>query len=119
VWQMNNQDPMSGRRFSYPVLSGVVWTPRSSVIGKLDLTGPGKITTSPDFNFDAFRDSPGVIPFANGYAVNLFGQKLVEGGLVDVNTRSKGSYVTDDGRLLYGRLVRSSLGKLEEIVFAP
>jgi hypothetical protein len=117
--QARNQDPISGKQFTDIFLSGLVWTPRAGAIGQLDLTGSCSITTSPEFTFEAFKDSPAVIPFANGYAVNLFGQKLDEQGLVDVHTDHKNNYVSDDGRPLYGRLVRSHSGKLEEIVLAP
>jgi hypothetical protein len=120
--QMRNQDPFSGRQVVGTTLAGYVWTPRANFIGKLDLTTSSKITASPDFSFDAFKDSPDVIPFANGYAVNLFCQKLInEEGLVDEtpSPSSKVSYVSDDGKPLYGRLIRMRYGKLEEIIFAP
>lgn len=110
---------ISGELLTSTVLSGVVWTPRATVIGKLDLTGSDKITTSSDFSFDTFKSFPAVIPFANGYAVNLFGQKLGEDGLVDTNERPKGNYVTDDGKPLVGRLIRSRFGRLEEIILVP
>ncbi len=120
IWQERNQDVTTGRMLSAsPAISGVIWTPRTTVIGKLDLTGPGDITSSPNFDFDAFKNAPGVIPFANGYAVNLFGQKLKEQGLVDPDARPRGNYVTDDGKPLYGRLVRNRSGKLEEIALRP
>jgi len=110
---------VSGEPVTSTVLSGVVWTPRVTVIGNLDLTGSGKVTTSPDFTFDAFKNSSAVVPFANGYAVNLFGQKLGEDGFLDTNERPKGNYVTDDGKPLVGRLIRNRLGGLEEIILAP
>lgn len=110
---------MSARPITSPTLSGAVWTPRASALGKLDLRGNNKITANPDFNFDAFKNSPSVIPFSNGYAVNLFGQKIGEWGVVDTNTPPKGNYVSDDGSPLYGRLVRGSSRGLEEIILAP
>ena len=110
----------SGESVTSPALSGVVWTPRTNILGTFDLTDFTKITTRADFNFETFRNSPDVIPFANGYAVNLFGQKLTEKGVVDVNINPKGNYVTDDGRPLYGRLIRASLGHgLEEDILVP
>jgi tetratricopeptide (TPR) repeat protein len=109
---------LSGEPLTSTVLSGTVWTPRASVIGRLDLTGSGKITTSPNFSFDAFKNSPEVIPFANGYAVNLFGQKVHEGGLVDTNVSPEGNYLSDNGKPIYGRLVRSRFGRLEEVILA-
>ncbi len=104
---------------SPPALSGAVWTPRTTVIGNLDLTATGDITTNADFSLDAFKASPGVIPFADGYAVNLFGQKIDEKGLLDSAARPRGNYFNDDGKPLYGRLVRIRFGTLEEIVFKP
>ncbi len=120
IWQESNMDPTTGKTFaSPPALSGAVWTPRAAVIGTINLAGTGDITASPDFSFDVFKNSPGVIPFANGYAVNLFGQKIEEQGFVDPRARPRGNYVADDGKPLYGRLVRLRSGKLEEIVLGP
>lgn len=118
VWQEVTM-AVGGGQVASIVLSGVAWTPRVVALGKLDLTGTGMISTSSDFNFDDFKSSPGVIPFANGYAINLFGQKINENGLVDANTHPKGNYQTDNGRPLYGHLVRSRFGKLEEIILTP
>jgi len=116
--QMRNMDPMTGKQFAYISLSGLVWTPRVTAIGNLDLTGSSNITTRPGFDFEAFKRSPAVIPFANGYAVNLFGQSVKENGIVDGNASPKGNYATSDGKPLFGHLVWSSFGKLQEVTFA-
>ncbi len=119
IWQVSTMAVGGGGQITSTVLSGIVWTPRLTVIGAYDLAGNGRVTTSPDFDFEAFKHSPGVIPFANGYAVNLFGANVDERGVVNVNSRLKGNYLTNDGRPLCGRLIRNRFGKLEEITFMP
>jgi len=116
IWQVSTVR-VGGGQVSSIVLSGIVWTPRVSAIGNLDLATNGRVTTNPDFNFETFKNCPGVIPFANGYAVNLFGGKVDEQGVVDVNCRPQGVYHGDDQRSLCGRLIRSRFGKLDEVVF--
>jgi hypothetical protein len=101
---------------SGPLLSGYVCTPRVSSIGKLDLSEKTKITDNPEFNFESFKNSPFVIPFSNGYGVNIYMQEVNDDGVL---TTAKRYYVSDEGKPLYGRLIRSHFGKLEEIIIAP
>jgi len=98
------------------MLSGYVSTPRVGSIGKLDLSGTTKITDNPEFNFESFKNSPFVIPFSNGYGVNIFMQAVNDDGVLTTANRY---YVSDEGKPLYGRLIRSHFGKLEEIIIAP
>jgi ankyrin repeat protein len=111
-----NGNPNNANAYiSHVMLSGYVCTPRVSSIGKLklDLSGTSKITDSPDFSFESFKNSPFVIPFSNGYAVNIFLQEVNDDGVLLTANRY---YVSDEGKRLYGRLVRSHFGKLEEII---
>jgi hypothetical protein len=118
VWLITNLQ-IDGKRSTYPALSGKVWTPRTATIGKLDLSGSERITARADFSFAAYTASPAVFPFANGYAVNLFGQEIMEDGTV--NGAPKGNYVTDDGRPLYGRLIWLDYGGkvVQEQILSP
>ena len=115
--QISNQDPLTGKQVSYLALSGVVWTPRTIAIGRLDLSAINKITTNPEFKFDAYKNSPGIVPFSNGYGVNIFGQAVNQVGILDSKGSVNGSYVTDDGKRLSGRVIRlNAQGGLEETV---
>ncbi len=42
---------ITGEPVESTVLSGVVWTPRATAIGQLDLSGAARISNSPNFNF--------------------------------------------------------------------
>jgi hypothetical protein len=119
VVQITTQNTDGGQS-TYTSLSGVAWTPRTGAIGKLDLSGDKSLFSNANFDLETFKSSPGVIPFANGYAVNLYGQRIDKEGLVDPNPPAKGHYVSDDGKPLYGRLVNGCSGRLtDEVIFTP
>ncbi len=107
---------ITGDPVTSTVLSGTVWTPRTTAIGRLDLSGAAKATSNPEFDFESFKSAPVTIPFANGYAVNLFGQSVQEGGVIDSGARPLGNYVSEEEKPLYGRLIRSRRGTLEEVI---
>jgi hypothetical protein len=99
-------------------LDGLVWTPRVESVKGMDLSSESKLTESPEFNFESFKEHESVIAFANGYGVNLFGVLIKKGAIVLPNTSQ--SYTTEDGRKLFGRLIseKNEGGKriLEEII---
>ena len=69
------------------------------------------------FDFERFKNDPCVIPFANGYGVNLYGQKIQGDGLIDRNAKPTGRYTTVDGIAMPGRLIWKEFGFLREVVF--
>jgi len=110
---------IQGEQISFPALSGLVWTPRTESIGVLDLSLEGKITLNPQFDFEAFKSNASVIPFGNGYAVNLYGQKLGEKGYVKHNKRPIKTYLSTTGRSLPGRLIRKNRWRIQEFILSP
>lgn len=101
LWQIPTMG-VSGERVSKTITDGFVWTPRAINLGKIDLTVEGKITDLKDFDWESFKNADEVIAFANGYGVNLFGDKIKAGA---ISSPGLGCYLTDDGRRLPARLI--------------
>jgi hypothetical protein len=83
--------------------NGYVWTARVEKIGELDLGAEGKVTQLPGFDFDSFSKTEGVVAFANGYAVNLFGAIIEDKSIVKAG--SKKTYLNGQGKKLCGRII--------------
>ncbi len=90
-------------------------------LGGIDLSTDKKIIDDPRFDFDAYRSNQNVIPFRNGYGINLSGVRIQDGAVIG-NTMLD-CYKTKDGRKLPGRLIRQveKDGKLvlEETILLP
>lgn len=84
---------------------GIIWTPRVEQIGNFDLSDPNKLIDRPGFDFKTYKNDINVIPFKNGYAINLYGAELLKGGDVLPGKDSK-CYFNKDGISLRGRLIR-------------
>jgi len=96
------------------VLNGYVWTPLVAEIGTFDLTTSGPVSNKEGFSLDEFRKSSAVIPFKNGYAVNLCGIKVSDGYIC--RQMSTKNYKTSDGRSIPGRLFLAVGGQVREIL---
>jgi len=83
--------------------NGYVWTLRVERIGEIDLSDEHKITELPSFDFASFVNTNGVIPFANGYAINLFGAIIENKNIVKAG--SEKTYLNGRGRKLPGRII--------------
>jgi hypothetical protein len=94
---------LGGNVVSSTGANGYVWTARIEKIGALDLSTEGKVTRQPGFDFDSFSKTDGVIQFANGYAVNLFGA-IIENRRI-VKAGSEKTYLDNSGKRLYGRII--------------
>lgn len=94
---------LTGNVVSSTGANGYVWTARIEKIGAVDLSTEGKVTRLPGFDFDSFSKTNGVIQFANGYAVNLFGA-IIENKRI-VKAGSEKTYLDSSGKRLYGRII--------------
>jgi hypothetical protein len=96
------------------VLNGYVWTPLVSKIGPVDLTANGRASSQEGFSLDRLRKNSGLIPFKNGYAVNLCGVKVSD-GYICRQTSTK-TYTTPNGQSIPGRLFLVVQGQVREIM---
>ena len=99
------------RVVSWPVLDGLVCTPRTKTIGTMDLATGRKLISDPGFDFAEYKKAKGVIPFANGYAVNLFRANVTNGRITQPGQLQ--TYVSDDGHKLPGRIIRRRLDRAD------
>lgn len=100
---------LDGKLISSTPDDGIIWTPIVEKIGEIDLSILGNITEQPGFNFKAYKDNKKVIPFKNGYAINLFAAELKSGEIL--GHKGEKSYVAKDGQRLPGRLIEVEVGK--------
>ena len=112
LWTTPNQDPFSGKRTAETKADGLTWTPRVLKVGKLDLTTTGKLTELIDFDWKTFKEADGVIPFANGYGVNIFVGEVNQGVMSSVI----GNYLTDNGKILLGRLIKETNWEAKQLL---
>ena len=104
VWTVPTQSVgVNPRIVSNTARNGWVWTARVERIGETDVTIEGEISSLPTFDFGKFTQAEGVVQFANGYAVNLFGAIIEDASIVKAG--SEKTYLTDSGRKLYGRVI--------------
>lgn len=96
------------------VQNGYVWTAPVSKIGALDLTNAEPLSTQEGFSLEDLRKDPAVIPFKNGYAVNLWGAKVRDGYICA--HIPKQAYKTASGQVLLGRLFIPEAGRIREVL---
>lgn len=112
---------VGGNKVQNTITNGYIWTPRAEKLNGIDLTGENKITEFPGFDFEVFKDHEAVIGFRNGYGINLYGARIQTKEVLA--SGAKGTYLTKDGKKLYGRLVceKTVNGRrvLEEILVKP
>ncbi|UCC32659.1 MAG: hypothetical protein JSU86_10315 [Phycisphaerales bacterium] len=100
-----------------PVLNGTVWTPHVEHAAGVDLSQVVYLTKVTGFDFDAFKSHPAVVPFKNGYAVNLYGARVWDGFVCSYQPTE--NYKSSGGRNLPGRLIRGSNGVFSELFLVP
>jgi hypothetical protein len=105
-WTLPTLD-VSARQIAQPVTNGYIWTPRSESAGGVSLATRSEVSGLPGFDLDAFKEHPAVIPFSNGYGVNLYGAVILDGAIIEAG--SDYTYVTSNGERLYGRVIEEPM----------